>query len=229
MRFRLILAALILCHHYSLIAQSGTTEELPIKVFESKGKDDALIIYISGDGGWNMFSQSLTKQLVEIGFNTIVLDSYKYFYDEKSPARFANDIETIAQKYLTRWNKEKIIIVGYSFGADVAAFLPQQLSDSVKEKLKFITLLSPSVSTDFEIRFTDMLLSNGSEDRKYKITPVLTSPDIPTMCIFGKDERNLLKDKLKKDKNLFIVDVPGSHQYNDDVVLLSNLIRDFKM
>ena len=198
--------------------------DLPLQISASKGSNAALMIYISGDGGWNEFNQKIVHEFEKQGYGVVTLNSCKYFWDQKSPEAFAGDIEQLSKYYMKEWKKSSVIIVGYSFGADVGIFLPGRLSSELQKKIVKIALISPSASSDFVIRLSDMIGENENVDRKFKVMPEIEKTDLPVFCIFGKDEKLMLKTSLPKKKNLIIYELPGDHRYNDDFKALSKLI-----
>src|SRR5665648_454415 len=101
--------------------KSKSVQELPLQLSGSSGTNNKLVIYLTGDGGWNDFSQKLTQEFEKDGYGVVSLNTRKYFRNERTPDIFAQDIEHLAQHYMREWNKTSLIIVGYSFGADVAA------------------------------------------------------------------------------------------------------------
>ncbi|MBU1760395.1 MAG: virulence factor, partial [Bacteroidetes bacterium] len=155
----------------------------PIHV-QSKNTNKPIILFITGDGGWNSFSTQLTNELARNGYPFIAFDSKKYFWDKKTPLQFGKDVQIILDQYLKEWNKESFIIVGYSFGADVCSFLPANLSKKLSDKLDAMVLLSPGYSTGFEVKLMGMLSSGGpSNSEKYKVYPELMKLKIPVSCI----------------------------------------------
>jgi len=187
--------------------------ELPVKVLisaDAKG----FIIYVTGDGGWNNFSQDLCHNLVKSNYNVLVFDSRKYFWSAKQPDTFARDITLLANHYLKEWNKKEFALVGYSFGADVAAFLPTRLPADLLSKLKPVVLVSPSSSTDFEIKLTDLIGEGSNTKRKFKVVPELLRSTSRVYCIFGQDEELDVKKELKADALITIKELPGSHHYD---------------
>jgi type IV secretory pathway VirJ component len=114
--------------------------------------------------------------------------------------------------------------VGYSFGADVASFLPGRISVELQKKIKKIALLSPSASTDFVIRLGDMIGANENVNRKYKVGPEISKIGLPLVCVFGVDEVMTIKNTFQKTKVHSIFELPGDHQYNQDFGLLLKTI-----
>jgi len=202
----------------------NSLKDLPLNISSSRGIQNNLVIYITGDGGWNSFNQGLIQEFEKQGYGVIALNTRKYFWDEKTPDLFAHDIELLSMHYLKEWNKSSLIIVGYSFGADVASFIPGRLSAEIQKKVIKIVLLSPSSSTDFIIRISDMIGKSENRTRRYKVGPEIEKTDLPIVCIFGKEEEMTLKNTLRKKVNLNIYEVPGDHQYNDNLKMILKMI-----
>ena len=208
----------ILCF---LRAQSpDLISDLPLEISVSHGTHDELIIYITGDGGWNSFNQQIVREMGQQGYGVIALNSRKYFWSGKLPDEFARDIGQLTDYYSQGWKKSSVIIVGYSFGADVASFLPNRLSSALQKQIKKIVLISPSASTDFVIRLSDLVGETENLNRKYKVKPEIEGIRLPVICTFGKEEVKVMKSGLEIKKNIIINELPGDHRYNFDFSLL---------
>ncbi|MCX2585763.1 AcvB/VirJ family lysyl-phosphatidylglycerol hydrolase [Pedobacter sp. MR22-3] len=181
-----------------------------------KGNAKTLIFYISGDGGMNSFSQKIVDEMVQKNYSVVSLDSRKYFWAQKSPDQTAHDFSEIIQHYLKAYGKEEFSLVGYSFGADAVAFSIPRLPKELFKKLRSSVLLSPSSSTDFVVRVSD-LIGFGSKESKYKTLPELYKHTSTTYCIFGKEEDSEFYKLLKDRKNLNKTLIPGSHKYDNDI------------
>ena len=201
-----------------------TIENLPLQLSVNKGMNSQLVIYLTGDGGWNNFSHKLTEAFENKGYGVVSLNTRKYFWERKTPDIFAQDIESLVNYYMGEWKKNSVIIVGYSFGADVAAFLPERLSKKLLTKMNCIVLLSPSASSDFVINLSDLIGDSKNTRRKYKVEPELNRTTFPIICVFGMNEDLRLKNTLIKKKSLAIYELPGSHQYKNDTALLIKTI-----
>jgi type IV secretory pathway VirJ component len=187
----------------------------PLHAFQ-KSSSKPLLLYLTGDGGWNSLSQAIVSELNSKGYAVIALDTRNYFWSQKTPAGFGDDAEVILKHYLEAWNKSSFSIVGYSFGADVGAFLPANLSDGLSKRLKSMVLLSPGFSTGFVTKISNMLGFGGSDKDKYKVYPQLLKCEVPVRCIFGKDEGSDFYQALKPTEKIQKIMIPGSHKYNDD-------------
>ena len=53
-----------------------------------------------------------------VGFNSL-----KYFWKEKTPEDTAADLARVVQHYSEAWNRHRVMLIGYSFGAGLLPFL----------------------------------------------------------------------------------------------------------
>lgn len=186
--------------------------KLPVTEYENKKAESIPIIYISGDGGMNTFSESFCKEWVKRGFSVAALDSKKYFWASKTPEQFAADISFMARYYMDAWKSKTFLLVGYSFGADVAAFLPRKLPSELLTKAKSITLMALSESTDFEVKLMD-IFGTGSTAGKYHVSEELNNiKETPILCLFPEEEENPLAEQLH-NSHIKIEVLSGNHHF----------------
>lgn len=186
--------------------------DLPVIISKAKiDKEDKFVLFISGDGGWNSFSQKLVETYTSNGFNVIGLNSFKYFWKKKTPQQTADDLARILSTYENEWHKQKIIILGFSFGADVAPFIYTHLPETLKNKITLVQLISPSSFTDFEIHVADML-GSGNAVRSMNIAAEVNLINVPVICYYGEQETEKPLTTLKKS-NLKTVILAGDHHY----------------
>jgi len=183
-----------------------------------------VLVFLTGDGGWNSFSENLVAELGKSGFAIIALDTRKYFWSQKTPNQFAKDMKTILSVYLKAWNKDSFSIIGYSFGADVGAFLPAYLAVQQSSKLNSMVLLSPGLSTGYVVKLKNMLNFGATDKEKYKVYPELLKSTVPVWCIFGKNEESDSYSIFKETEKIHKLTVPGNHHYGDDVSIVSKAI-----
>jgi type IV secretory pathway VirJ component len=214
-RFKFIILLLLAANVNAMVPAPGssmTITDLPIIITKAKiDKEDKLVLFISGDGGWNSFSQKLVDSYASNGFDVIGLNSLKYFWKKKTPQETANDIAELLNKYSGEWHKKKIIICGFSFGADVAPFIYRRLPDDLKNKIILVQLISPSSFTDFEIHVMDLLGSHNSV-RSMNIASEVKLMDVPVVCYYGDLEKEKPLSELKK-ADFKVIILKGDHHY----------------
>ncbi|MEO6135713.1 MAG: AcvB/VirJ family lysyl-phosphatidylglycerol hydrolase, partial [Ginsengibacter sp.] len=98
--------------------------DLPITHIPAKKQgSETMVLFITGDGGWNSFSQKLCDQYASSGIPVVVLNSLKYFWKKRSPEETAQAVSELLYKYSNEWKKKNILLCAYSFGADVMPFV----------------------------------------------------------------------------------------------------------
>ena len=198
-------------------------KRLPVVIRNNGENTTPLIFHISGDGGMIRFDTKMCNQYKANGYSFIALSSLKYFLTVKSPSKVARDMVPLIQRYSKAWDKEDIILVGFSFGAEITPFLFNKLPPELKEKVKMVVLLTPSKSSDFKIHVRDMV----GLDKKHEVydvaeeTAKITSSKV--LAIYGRKEKhNFLKDSERP--NLKILYIRGGHDFKDSRTVF-DLIR----
>ena len=187
---------------------------LPLSVNNSSDTSKPVIFYISGDGGFNKFSSSFMQVLNKQGYAVIGLDAKDYFWHKKKPIEAANAIEQAINKYNNQWKRKNVILIGYSFGADVAPFMLTHFTAALTASVNHIVLLSPSSKTDFEIHVLQMLGwgKNSGESVPAEINKIRK----PVLIIMGDDEDDFPVNELTI-KNKQVIKMPGGHHYDGNV------------
>ena len=186
-----------------------------------------MVFFISGDGGWTSFDQTLGEQFASKGMPVIGLDAQKYFWNAKTPEQTSTDISKAIEHYMQQWNKKSFVFLGYSFGACVAPFIANQFSVSLKQKLKGIYCLSPDETADFEIHIADMLHFKTSE--KYNVLEEIKKiKALNPVCIFGEEEDSSLRNHFS-ETGAKIITLPGNHHYNNDyTAIIASILKSYE-
>lgn len=197
------------------VANRGSqTDEsgLPLIIYQPSNTASAkMVVMLSGDGGWLGFNDTLAVAFAKRGYHVLGFNSRTYFWHQKTPDETANDFVLFITKYSTEWKIKRIVLSGYSFGADVVPFIYNRLPDELKSKVSKLQLLSPYLSSDFKIRLTDLILTGG-DNRTYKVKDELQKIAIPVFCFYGAAENPKPLADLAMN-NFFIRIVPGDHHY----------------
>jgi type IV secretory pathway VirJ component len=194
-------------------------QEGPLQVLPANGQaGNTLVFYIGGDGGWNSFSQELCNGWVKKGYPVVVLDSRKYFWVKKTPEQAATDLGAWIKNYQASLHCNSVILVGYSFGADVLPFMFNRLDVSQKTNVRYIGLISPSGATDLEVKISGMLgMGAGKLDVRKEVSLVNTTP----VKIILSEEGKGAQPYTAGGKLIKPIIIPGGHHYKGHIALLS--------
>lgn len=195
---------------------------LPLSFHSNLDTTKPLIFYISGDGGFNKFSTSFMEALNKQGYAVIGLNAKEYFWNKKTPQEAANAIEAAINESNRQWKKKNIVLIGYSFGADVAPFMLTHFSTAFAGKVNHLILLSPSPKTDFEIHILQMF--GWGKDSGESVSGEINKISAPVIIITGDDETDFPFNQLTI-KNKQVIKMPGGHHYDGDVNALCNKIN----
>ncbi len=203
--------------------------DLPVVITNAKIQNPQapVALLISGDGGWYGFEQQIADNLALHGIPTVGLDSKKYFWNRRTPEETARDMGNQLEYYLNAWGRDKLILVGYSLGAEIVPFIYNRLAPGIKSKVISTILLSPDVSSDFEIHITNML-GLGNRNNTYDVPDEIRKmKGTKTLLIFGAGEKSKVPSLLK-GTDVRINIIPGDHHYKFDLPLIMKTIIDNK-
>src|SRR6476620_103926 len=215
-------ARLVIILFASFLAADVTAQNsLPVKTWI--GHSDSCILFISGDGGLNSFSNSLCERINGAGYTLWAIDARSYFWEKKTPQETAADILLFLREHLARKNNFSLSLIGYSFGADVLPFIVNRFPDSMKQKITSAILLSPSRTTDFEIHWSDIL--GGSIKRNMDVLTELNKMTSvkKVAVLFGNEEVSLPVNAIHLT-NCTVEKLPGGHHFDRNTVALAEML-----
>ena len=189
---------------------------LPLHVVATKaGSPAALAIILTGDGGWAGIDKRISDLFAARGVAVVGLDSRSYLMNAKTPDEAEADIARVMRHFSARWSVQRVMLVGYSRGADMAPFIANRLPDDLRQTIALIALLGPAERANFEFHWADML----TETSKPSDPPILPELErlrgMRVLCVYGKDE----KESLCRLADTTVVRVDqraGRHHFDGD-------------
>lgn len=207
----------------ALLNAPAQARELPLTEWNVPGSDK-FIFYISGDGGMNRFSRDICMFLSQSGYSVAAMDASIYFARSKTPEQTAAAIASYITKQMKLHHYSQLFMAGYSLGADVMPFVVIRFPDEIRKRLDEILLISPSLSTDFEIHLADQL-GFHTEGKLNVIAEINKLIMYKVSAFFGIEEENFPVQKINL-KSFHFKKLPGGHHYDDKPLALSNAMID---
>jgi type IV secretory pathway VirJ component len=168
-------------------AQAPEIQDLPVTIVRATAREtDTLALLLTGDGGWAGLDRELAARLAERGVSTVGFNSLRYFWHLRTPEEAARDVTRVLEHFLTDWKKARFILIGYSFGADVAPFIVNRLPAPLRQRLTTVSLLGIESDADFEVTVADWIPGSASSGRT--VRPELAAIEAPVLCIYGAGE-----------------------------------------
>ncbi len=195
----------IIWNPFSRVSLEKATVALPAaaEVTAPAGRDDVMVIIYSGDGGWADLDKQLGDTYARRGLPVLGVNTFKYFWRMRTADESAAQLDALMTKYLRQWNKQRVWLVGFSFGADVLPTLIDKLSPENRARITQLVLLSPSRDLTFEIQFEGYMVSQGrfkaflkrQLEKFNKVPHYPTLPPVlalhqqfPVACYYGRDD-----------------------------------------
>jgi type IV secretory pathway VirJ component len=146
---------------------------------------DVLAVILTGDGGWAPADKGIAAALTAEGVDVVALDSRRYLMQPRTPDEAGSDLEQLLRYYLAAWGKERVAIIGYSRGAELAPFMAARLAPDLRRRLAVVALLGPSEWANFQFHWID-LVKDKSRGTDLPVRPELEKlRGTPLLCIYG--------------------------------------------
>ncbi len=202
----------------------GGVADLPlVEVAAAHPDSNFFAILYSGDGGWRDLDRTLAGVLAEKGVNVVGVDVLRYYWRRQSPEVAARDLARIVHHYQQRWQRHQVVLIGFSFGADVLPFLVSHLPDAIRADVRLLSLLSPERRTAFEVEPTGWF--GVQSDSITPIEPELKKmPGIRVQCIFGTDEGADSLCTTASASTMQVIRKPGGHHFDQNYGELADAI-----
>jgi type IV secretory pathway VirJ component len=202
-------------------AELGNLPVVEVAVPPGAPPADAFAIIMSGDGGWAGIDQSIAAALSAKGIGVVGLDSLRYYWTKRTPDGVAADTDRLIRYYLSHFGKKRVLLIGYSQGADVLPFAVNRLPAVTKAAVSLVAILGMSEHALFEFHVSSWIADDNSGPET--LPEVNRIAGMPVLCIYGEDEHDSLCPKL--DPNKFkIVKVKGGHHFDGNYAGLADEI-----
>jgi type IV secretory pathway VirJ component len=184
-------------------------------------QSDEFAIVMSGDGGWAGIDQDIAAALTAAGIPVVGLDSLRYYWTARTPEGLAADTDKLIRYYLAHFNKRRVLLIGYSQGADVLPFAVNRLPAATRASVALAAILGMSEHALFEFHVSSWISDANSGPAT--LPEVDRIKGLPVLCIYGTDEKDSLCRKLDP-KKITIVEVKGGHHFDGDYAGLARHI-----
>ena len=205
-------------------ARPPEISDLPVTEVRATGSSSELAVLLTGDGGWAGLDQELAARLAASGVPTVGLNSLKYFWTQRTAEETARDVARLMRHYLAAWSKERVILVGYSFGADVLPFVVNRLPPELRARIASVSLLGIDSNASFEVSVADWV---GSGDGPPTRPEIAALSRVPVLCIYGEGESDSICPGLPAGANLAREQIGKGHHFSGEYATLADRILAF--
>lgn len=197
-----------------------------ISVHEPHDRPQGLIVFWTGDAGFLGLPTGLARAWAARGHRVVLIDSLRYFTQQRSPAEQADDIAMIVTRH---GQGLPVVLGGYSFGANTLVSAYPDLAPALRERVVAIVLVSLTATIDFEgahVSLARSWLGLKGKGSRQVADAIAKLPADRTVCVIGlEDDRNPCASGA--EGGLAHVVVPGGHRPGVSDSELADLLEPF--
>ena len=153
--------------------------------------ESTLVVLITGDGDWAEIDKGIAESLQRSGAAVVGLKARAYLQAKpRTPDVLARDVERVLRHYLPLWAREKVVLLGYSRGADFVPFVANRLSPDLRSRVALVGMFGMATSASFEFHWTD-IVKDTKRASDLPVAPELARlRGMRMLCVYGSDEKD---------------------------------------
>ncbi len=206
-----------------LAALPAALARLPLAVLPAASAGPVMAVIYSGDGGWRDIDKQIGETLAATGTPVIGVDCLRYFWKPKTPATIAGDLSEIMRRFGADWGRDKVVLVGYSFGANVLPFAVNALSNEDRSRVVQVSLLGLETHTEFEIRVSGWFGGAAGSAARPVLPEIQQQQPVLFQCFYGEEEEDTLCPKLE-GTGVEVIRTSGGHHFDGNYRALAEKI-----
>ncbi|MCX8012455.1 MAG: virulence factor [Desulfobacterota bacterium] len=221
----------IFCNHLLFTQEQNLQKENSLRgipLIEVPAKtdsgDDLLAVILTGDGGWRKIDKEIAEALSYWGIPVVGLNTLKYFWKRRTKEEASLTLDRIIRTYLGKWEKKRVVLVGYCFGADLLPFMANRLPQDTLDKVLLIALLGPGHMVDFKFHPTYWLGGESGGNPQPVLPEVKKLRGKKILCFCGEAENNSLCREMESGLAKIII-LPGGHHFGGNYRLIGKIIH----
>jgi len=197
--------------------------DLPLIEVPPQATGHTLAVFLSGDGGWADLDQQVSAALAAKGIAVVGLNTRSYLHAKRTPDEAARDVSRVMTHYMTAWNRDRVAIIGYSRGADIAPFVASRLPAELRAQLSLVAMLGLAPFAGFEFHWGDMIHTVRRPGDPLTLPELERLRGVPMLCVYGLEEKESgcrdAPDSLVKRYAR-----SGAHHFDGDYRALADII-----
>lgn len=167
-------------------------------------------LLLTGDGGWRTIDASLSEELNRHGIAVAGMLSDTYFSDARTPEELTRDVNAVIDYYATFWRKRKVILIGFSRGADALPIVLAHMSAEERKKVALVAMLGPARSAELEV----VPFWKRTTVPSIALAPLMRQVSgVRVVCVHGEEEDESLCDVLPQGAAIDVT-TPGGHHFS---------------
>ena len=154
--------------------------------------------------------------LADSGLAVVGLNALQYFWDRKTPDGTAADVSRIMRHYLAAWDKDDVVLAGYSRGAEVLPSVADRLPLDLRARVRLVVLVAPGRHTNFKFHPEDLVFDVRHAGDVQVLPEIERLGWAHLLCFYGDDETDSACPAVRADTaghTWTAVALPGGHHF----------------
>lgn len=199
---------------------------LPLVEVPAARPGHALAVVLSGDGDWADIDRAMARTLADSGVAVVGLRSRSYLQGgRRTPLVLADDVARVLRHYMAAWQRDSVVIVGYSRGADFAPFVANRLPADLHDRLSLVAMLALAPAASFQFHWSDLVRDTKRDTDLPTLPEVARLRGVHLLCIYGREE----EESACRDVDptaVRAIERGGGHHFDGDYRALGVLVLD---
>ncbi|MDB4951096.1 MAG: virulence protein [Gemmatimonadetes bacterium] len=183
---------------------------------------DLLVVLLSADGGWAKLDRDVAARLSAEGIPVVGWNSLSYYSHRRSPDEAAAALGSVLRHYLPAWRRERVLLVGYSFGADVLPLMVNRLPPDLRARVAGVALLAFSGDAEFQFHLGHWV-GKVVGPRYATLPQVRRLRALPILCVHGQGDGSSVCERIGTP-NVTVFVTRGGHSLGSASGVVSALL-----
>ena len=207
------------------VAIAGVTDLPLIALPANHPPHGTFAVMLTGDGGWRRIDVRVTNRFREQGVPVVGFRTNSYFEKRKTAEEAACALERVIRYYKLHWKCDRVMLIGYSRGADILPFMASRLPQDLRASTSVIALLGLEPTIDFRYHASWIPFYHPKETQ-YEVKPELEKlRGMRVLCVYGEKEKDTLCRALDPQLATAVRE-PGSHHFAGRYNNIADVILD---
>ncbi len=180
-------------------------------------------IILTGDGGWAAIDREIADSLAMHGIPVVGLDSRAYLHTKRSPEEVTGDVARMMRYYGRSFARRKVVLIGYSRGADMLPFVVNRLPAELRSEVRLIVLLGIAPNANFKFHLIDLVSNHHRADDLPTLPELMKMREPRTLCFYGAKEKDAACRSLP-DSVATVVAMPDGHHFGGKYGVIADRI-----
>jgi type IV secretory pathway VirJ component len=180
-------------------------------------------IVFTGDGPTGGLGRRMGVHLQAHGVPTVVWHSLRYYWNPKTPEQAARDLDLTIRHYARVWRRDRVVLIGYSMGADILPFQINRLPADTRARVAGAALVAIAHDAVFEFRLEQWWGTSGAPKRATR-PEVDRLAGLPVLCVWGEGDDKAACPRMRTAP-VREVRLRGGHHFKGDEARLMEVLR----